>query len=76
MCRLGLCGKLGMVLSPEAGTFTFSEKLLRRFGVNVEKEILKEANPELSAETQVTGPRWMDISCALQSAVGNQGNKI
>lgn len=50
MCRLGLCGKLGMVLSPEAGTFTFSEKLLRRFGVNVEKEILKEANPELSAE--------------------------
>lgn len=76
MCRLGLCGKLGMVLSPETGTFTLSEKLLKRFGVNLEKEILKEANTELSERDTSDRSPLMDISCALQSTVGNQGNKI
>lgn len=50
MCRLGLCGKCGVFLSFEAETFTFSEKLLRRLGIHLEKKILKETDPAIPAE--------------------------
>lgn len=55
--RFGLCGKLGMVLSLGAETFTFSENLLRRHGwiwrkkIYLKKLVLKYLQRKTNVES-------------------------